>query len=175
MGGAEDDWIRRKKTAGSGCQPVVVQLVGRELSASASAVESTSTMEAAATVESADCAVRSAMEAGCGSAVSNIATPNVSTSSVASSDKAAAVVAGASVEAAAVVAVIPRAGSNEDAVGEPTGSVVSVGRAGVWRVIIVAIGARWRSADVAGAESDANTDPDLRLGLDQRKRHQHTE
>jgi len=137
-------------------------------------------MKAAAAVEAADWAVRSAMEAAGGSAVSD-----VSSSSVSSSDKAASVVAGASVESAAakvwsatVESVIPGAGSDEDAIGEPTRSVVSVRRAGVRSVIIVAVGACGRSAGVAisgTAVADANAEPDLRLGLDQRKRHQYTE
>lgn len=147
-----------------------------------SATVTASAMKAAA-VESADCAVRSAMEAACGSAVSDVAMSSVASCDVASSSEAASVVAGAPVESAAaevwsatVESVIPRASSDEDAIGEPAWAVVSVGRARVGSVIIVAVGACGRSADISrAAVADANADPDLRLGLDQRKRHQHTE
>jgi hypothetical protein len=57
----------------------------------------------------------------------------------------------------AVVAVIPRAGADEDADDEPIRSVVAVGRASVWVVVVVAVGADGRRAIVIrGADSDAH-------------------
>lgn len=46
-----------------------------------------------------------------------------------------------------VGAVIPRAGADEDAVGEPFGSIIAVGRAGVRRRFIVAVGANRSRSD----------------------------
>src|SRR5713226_6970792 len=76
---------------------------------------------------------------------------------------AAAVAISAAVVAVSVIAVIPGAGSDEDAAGEPIRSVESVGRAGVRVIVVVAISANWRWAVISGgANSDAEGDA---LGL----------
>jgi hypothetical protein len=70
--------------------------------------------------------------------------------------------------AISVAAAEPGAGSDEEATGEPAGAVVSVGRAGVGRVAVVAIGADWRAISVAAVvrrwSADADADRDLGVG-----------
>src|ERR1700729_2078370 len=44
--------------------------------------------------------------------------------------------------------VKPRAGADEDATGEPLGAVIAIRGAGVWRVIVVAVWALRRYANV---------------------------
>jgi hypothetical protein len=55
----------------------------------------------------------------------------------------------------ASVSVKPRAGSDEYAANKPVGPIVAVGRAFIWRVIEVPVGAYWRHT---------NVDPDSNLG-----------
>ncbi len=67
-------------------------------------------------------------------------------------EAAAAVEARASIESA----VEPGAGADEDTAGEIARSVVSIGRAGVWVISIVAVGARGRPSHVG--RSNSHTD-----------------
>ena len=137
----------------------------------AATVESTTAMEPAA-----DRSVGyvAAMEAACRSTMADKSVSRVTMSDVATSTVVtASVESAATVKPATVISVIPGTGADEDAVREPVRAIVAVRRACVGIVIIVSIGACGRSADVSWAKSDANAD--LRLGLDQRKRHQYTE
>jgi len=160
------------KTAGICCQPFVPQLARADLSASAATVKSTPTVEAASTTNCGAVEPSTDRSMHCRSATIEAASAIV-----------AATVAPAcsSVEAAPVVAtsptisVVPGTGADEDAVREPVRPIVSVRRARVRRVIIVAIRTSGWSADISGAKSHAHTHSNLRLRLDQRKRHQHTQ
>jgi hypothetical protein len=62
----------------------------------------------------------------------------------------ARIVAVVDVAVEAAVAVIPGAGTEEDSAGEPVGTVVTVGGAGVWGVIKVAVGAYGGGSDADG-------------------------
>jgi hypothetical protein len=83
-------------------------------------------------------------------------------------DWASIVAAAISVAVAAVAVTVPGACSDEEATGEPAGAVVSVWRAGVGRVAVVAIGADWRAISVAAvvgrwyANANANRDLGVR-------------
>jgi hypothetical protein len=50
----------------------------------------------------------------------------------------------------AAVAVVPRAGADEDSAGEPVGAIVAVRGAGIWGVVKVSVGAYGRSSDADG-------------------------
>jgi hypothetical protein len=67
----------------------------------------------------------------------------------------------ASVVTAPVVAVIPRAGADKDSAYEPLRTIVAIGRAGVWIIGVIAIGACWAYVAVPGADADANSDRGL--------------
>jgi len=70
-----------------------------------------------------------------------------------------AIAVSATVVATPVIAVIPGAGADEDAAGEPVRSVVSVRSAVVGIIVVVAIGADWRWAVIdRTANSDAEGD-----------------
>jgi hypothetical protein len=79
------------------------------------------------------------------------ASPVIAVSSViaASSVSASAVIA-ASIIATSVIPLIPGARANEDAVDEEARTVVSIWRAGVWIIRIVAIRANGRCAVICG-------------------------
>ena len=66
-------------------------------------------------------------------------------------------------DAAAIIAVIPGAGANEDAVHEVAWAVIAGGRAGVRIVAVVAIGANGGRAD-ANSDADANLRAGIRRG-----------
>ena len=71
----------------------------------------------------------------------------------------ATVAVSASVVAVPVIAVIPGACADEDAANEPVRAIKTVGRAGVWIVVVVAIFADRRGAVInGGANSDAEGD-----------------
>jgi hypothetical protein len=72
---------------------------------------------------------------------------------------AAAVTVSATVVATTVIAVIPGAGADEDAAGEPVRAVVTIGRTGVGIVVVVAVGADWRGT-VIGRRSESHTEGD---------------
>src|SRR5258707_2502983 len=129
--------------------------------AAASAAElSTSVEVATATVAVAAVEVSAAIaaiESACVSAATVVAVAAAAIIPVATVTTVAAAVVAAS------VGVIPGAGSDEDAAGEPIRSVESVGRASVRIIVVVAISANWRWAVIGrGANSDAEGDA---LGL----------
>jgi hypothetical protein len=75
---------------------------------------------------------------------------------------AAAAVKAMSIVTAAVEAMEPRAGANEYSIHEVIRSPVSVGRASVWGVRIVAVSAHRREPYVTGTNSDADSHAHLR-------------
>jgi len=71
------------------------------------------------------------------------------------------IVIGPPIEAGtSIVAVIPRAGADEDSANEPVRAVVAVGGTSIRVIVIVAIGA-YRGVTVTAANSNGN--PNLRL------------
>jgi hypothetical protein len=71
----------------------------------------------------------------------------------------------------AVSAAQPRTGADEDAAVEPVWPIESIGRAGIRRVVIVAVGACRRTITVArigvisAYGANADSDRDLRMGV----------
>ncbi len=123
---------------------------------SAAASEVTAAMEAATTVEvaAAIAAIESASETA--SAVVAISTTVIA--------------APVAVPMIAVVAAIPGTGADEDAAAEPIRSVESVGRAGVWVVVVVAVGAHGSRPVIHGTSyTDAKGDA---LGVRARRREE---
>ena len=124
-------------------------------------------MERAATVEATAAAnCRSAVESPRWSARSN---EPMSNGSRPAGESWATIKSGATVEArVSPIAVIPRAGADEDSTDEPFRTVVAVGRAGVRRIVVVAVGANrsWSDhcrADTHCNRSHADSDANLRL------------
>jgi hypothetical protein len=70
----------------------------------------------------------------------------------------------AAIIAVTVVAVIPGAGTDEDAAGEVIGSVVTVRSAGIGIVAVVSIRADWRWADGAVDRTYSDAHGNLRVG-----------
>jgi hypothetical protein len=65
------------------------------------------------------------------------------------------------VEAVAVVAVIPRAGTDEDAAYEPVRPVITIGRTCIRIVAVIPVGARWCWANTGDNRTYANAHADL--------------
>jgi hypothetical protein len=63
--------------------------------------------------------------------------------------------------AATPVAVIPGAGADEDSTYKPIRSVIAIGRARIWVIVVVSIVADWRGANVARTKSNAHADLSL--------------
>ena len=126
-----------------------------------SAVESTASMKAASTVEVA--AVIAAIESTSISAAAVVAiSATVITATV--------VAAPVAVRTIAVVAVIPGTSADEDTADEPIRSVISVGRAGVRIVVVVAVGADGSRPVIHGTSyTDAKGDA---LGVRARRREE---
>jgi hypothetical protein len=80
---------------------------------------------------------------------------------------AAAIIAITPATPTASAPAIPWAGANEYATRKPARSVVAVRRAGIRRVIVIAVIAHWRSAHIAWAHPYSHTD--LRLRVRQRQ------
>ena len=148
----------KKKTAGNlRCQPFPVQAKKLRLPVSAAMASATAVEATTAT----DCA--SSMEAI--AAVKFITSAKSATEPViASATEPIVTVESAMIPiaAAAVEAMEPRAGANEYSIHEVIRSPVSVGRAGVWGVRIVAVSAYRRGSYVTGTNSDANSHAHLR-------------
>jgi len=70
---------------------------------------------------------------------------------------------------AAIVAVKPRAGADKDSPGEPIRTVVSVRRARVRIIVIVAVETGRRRFNVGWTESEADHDP-LRMSVRYRQK-----
>ena len=133
----------------------------------AAAVETASTMEAAATVEAASSA---AVEATTAVIAANWAAVESATDVAVGGCASVAIawaiamtgpiaVAWAAIETVAVVAVIPRTGADEHATYKPARTVVAIGRAGVRIIAVVTIGAdrRWSNAGVHGTYADTHS------------------
>lgn len=123
----------------------------------ASATNCTAATNCAAAESTADRYMRSAASEAAGNrAASDSATvPAITTTpAVPAAVTGASPIAGATVEASTK----PRAGSDEDAAGEPARAVVTIGRASVWVIPVVAVGANGSWAHVA--RTDAYTDHD---------------
>ena len=120
----------------------------------AAAVEAATAVELSASVEVAPTVTVAAMEV-------SAAVPAIVAASIAAMTViavlAVAIISTATVAvSAAVIAVIPGAGADEDAANEPVRAIKTVGRAGVWIVIVVAIFADRRGAVInRGPNSDA--------------------
>ena len=132
-------------------------------SAATSAVESSTAMEpAAAEAAAGRCA---APESATGEAA--ITSESASAYKAATAVKATATVEPATVEATTTIesatvestSAEPWAGANEDPANEPIRPVVAIGRAGVWGIAVVAIGANWSPVSVAvtGVSRSAKT------------------
>lgn len=72
---------------------------------------------------------------------------------------AAPVAVSAAVVAVAVIAVVPGAGTYEDAADEPVRAIVAVGGASVGIIVVVAVGADWRGT-VIGRSADSYAEGD---------------
>src|ERR1019366_4003197 len=149
----------------------------------AAAAVSTTTVEAAAavstaTVEATACAAIAASTMEPTSTAAVIAAASVAPASI------AAVIAAASVAAPSIAASFvtvtaaaptvstatpPRAGADKHSAIEPLRTVVAVGCAVIGIVSVVSVLTRRRPVVVAGADSDANSYPDLRLRVNQRQ------
>jgi hypothetical protein len=70
----------------------------------------------------------------------------------------------------APVPVIPRARADEDSANEPVRPVESVGRACVWIVVIVTVGADGSRSVITDRRPNPNADRNLRLGICRRNR-----
>ena len=144
-------------------------------SAATSAVESSTAMEpAAAEAAAGRCA---APESATGEAA--ITSESASAYKAATAVKATATVEPATVEATTTIesAAIeatpaePWSGANEDPADEPIRSIVAIGRAGVWGIAVVAIGASWSAVSIAvtrSAITNANRHS-LRVGISRAK------
>ena len=134
--------------------------------ASATAVETAATVTSATTVEAAtatDCA--SSMEAI--AAVKFITAAESATESFITAEPAMTPIAAAAIKTMSIVtttveAMEPRAGADEYSVHEVVRSPVSVGRASVWGVRVVAVSAYRRGPYVTGTNSDADSHAHLR-------------
>jgi len=125
------------------------------------AVESATTVESAAAAHcataeaTADCYVRGATaESANGAASCETRTATGKSATVKAAPETTSAEAGTSVEAAAE----PRACTYEDAAREPARTVVTVRRAGVWVISIVAVGANGGRADISWTDADADCD-----------------
>jgi len=95
-------------------------------------------------------------------AVAAIESASVSAAPVVASTASVTTVS-AAVVAAPVISVIPGAGADEDAAGEPIRPVEAIGGTGVGIIIVVAVSADWRGP-VIGRGSNSNAESDA-LGL----------
>jgi hypothetical protein len=77
------------------------------------------------------------------------------------------------------VTVVPGAGANEDAAGKPRRTIVSVGRAGIGIVAVVAISADRSRIPIAvtaiNRSADTNADRNLGTGISRGREQQNTE
>jgi hypothetical protein len=152
--------------------------------ASAATVESTTTaaaMEAtaaSATMEPAaygSAVIATTREAAphCGAVITTGVASVVSaavaiTASVAVSTAIAVVSATVAVDAAVSITIptsVPRAGANEDTAAKPRRAVVSIRRAGIGVVTVIAIGTNWSSIAIAPIHGASYADPDRNLGM----------
>jgi hypothetical protein len=67
--------------------------------------------------------------------------------------------------ATSVVAVIPRPGADKETACKPLRPIVSIRRARIWVVSIIAIGACWGCADVAVTRANADADTNSNRSL----------
>jgi hypothetical protein len=138
---------------------------------SATAVESASTaaMEASATdsVPASDGTPTSEAASDCAATISAaVSATAVSTTAIASAVSVPAAIAIASTVPVSVAAAKPGSGTDEEAAVEPGWAVVSVGRAGIGIVVVVAPLADWRAVIVASVTgTDANAEGDLGVGV----------
>ena len=95
-------------------------------------------------------------------AITKSATPVVCIRAVAPAIIAAAVVAAAPVKTMSIIAVIPRPGADEDTARKPLRPIVTIRRARIGIISIVAVGA-CRCVAVTRADADANTDSNCSL------------
>src|SRR5580692_6457754 len=127
-----------------------------------SATVATAAVETATTVEAATAAHCAATDCYMSSAATEPATscaascePTTSESAAfEAAPKATSAETGTSAEAAAE----PWASSDKEAAGEPARTVVTVRRAGVWVISIVAVGANGGRADICWTDADADCD-----------------
>ncbi len=147
----------------------------------AATMETPATVEAAAAMEATATTVELSASMEVTTATITVAAVEVSAAIAAiesASETASAVVAisttviaaPVAVPMIAVVAAIPGTGADEDAAAEPIRSVESVGRAGVWVVVVVAVGAHGSRPVIHGTSyTDAKGDA---LGVRARRREE---
>jgi hypothetical protein len=153
------------------CQPFPVQAKKLRLPvsaamASATAVETAATVTFATTVEATtatDCA--SSIEAI--AAVKFVTAAESATESIVTVESAMIPIAAAAIKTMSIIttaveAMEPRAGADEYSVHEVIRSPISVGRASVWGVRIVAVSAYRREPHVTGTNSNADSHAHLR-------------
>lgn len=164
--------MHTKKAAGNlRCQPFPVQAKKLRLPmsaamASATAVETATTVTFATAVEATtatDCA--STMEAI--AAVKLITSAESATESFITAESAMTPIAAAAIKTMSIITTAvetmePRAGADEYSVHEVVRPPISVGRASVWGVRIVAVSAYRREPYVTGTNSDADSHAHLR-------------
>jgi hypothetical protein len=134
--------------------------------ASSATVASTASHRSAAISATCSCVAAFSADIATPSAcISAAITSYVAGTAVSVSDATAVAIAATKAIAASVVAATePGAGTDEDAAREPVRAVVSVGRAGVGRVVVVTVGAGRRAIPVpVGGYADA--DRDLCVGV----------
>jgi hypothetical protein len=113
------------------------------------------------------------MKAAMSIAAMSIATMSIATAIAESASRIAAsvvaMVKSTTIESATIKAVaiesaaIPGAGANEESAGKPFRTIVPIGRAGVWSVVVVAILAIRRATDVSVTGPYPNTHGNLSL------------
>jgi len=117
------------------------------------AVEPATTVEAAAAHRSAtDCYMSSAAAESAANCTASCEPTTGKSTTIEAATKAASAKAGTSAEAATE----PRASSDEQTAGEPARAVVTVRRAGIWVISIVAVGANGSWPNVARSDTHAN-------------------
>lgn len=130
-------------------------------------MEAAATMECVAAVESA-ADISSGIAAGVSTiiAATYIPTTHVPTSVVSRVAVVSAAIVATVPEPSRVTPVIPRSGTDENAIYEPVRTVVAVGSTGVWVIVIVAVRADRRSGDVARPNANADSpDPNANTHL----------
>src|SRR5579864_5485511 len=176
----------KNKTAGSDVLPAVPFLANSQLPVSATAVESTSPMEAtsasavkatsASTVETVAMETRLAVETASGvpmpanvpASIASVITTDVT---VPVTPTAAAIVA-AIPEPGRVSPVVPRTDADKHSVHKVIGTIESIRRTSIGIVIVVSPLTDWRPSHIGRPNTDSNTHAHLGLRIGQRH-HQH--
>src|SRR5579864_7478551 len=168
----------KNKTAGSDVLPAVPFLANSQLPVSATAVESTSPMEAtsASTVETVAMETRLAVETASGvpmpanvpASIASVITTDVT---VPVTPTAAAIVA-AIPEPGRVSPVVPRTDADKHSVHKVIGTIESIRRTSIGIVIVVSPLTDWRPSHIGRPNTDSNTHAHLGLRIGQRQ-HQH--